>query len=262
MRKQVRQVLQEKTQAHKDLSHPTIFHALIDSDLPPEEKGVERLTDEADTIIAAGQETLSLILTHITYHLLSNPTVLRTLKEELAKAIPDPNAVTSEVTLSNLPYLTGVIKEGLRLGYGVSGRLHRVPLEPLAFSAPDQEWVIPPGTPVSMTSVLIHHDESIFPNSCEFQPERWINNPGLDRYLVSFSKGSRSCIGVNLAYAEMYLWLAGVFRRYGSPDIRFKTDEGALELFETDQSDVDMWADRFIPVVKPGSKRVRFRILK
>jgi cytochrome P450 len=262
MRKQVKQVLQEKNDAHKDLLHPTIFHALIDSDLPLEEKGVERLTDEADTIIAAGQETLSLILTFITYHLLSNPTILQTLKEELAKAIPDPNVVTLEATLSNLPYLTGVIKEGLRLGYGISGRLHRVPLESLPFSAPDREWVIPPGTPVSMTSVLMHHDESIFPNSYEFRPERWIKNPGLDRYLVSFSKGSRSCIGINLAYAEMYIWLAGVFRRYGSPDVRFKTDEGALELFETDHSDADMWADRFIPVVKPGSKRVRFRVLK
>ena len=128
--------------------------------------------------------------------------------------------------------------------------------------APDRDWVIPPGTPVSMTSALIHHDESIFPESYDFQPERWIGNPGLDRYLVSFSKGSRSCVGINLAYAEMYLWLAGVFRRYGSPEVRFKTDEGALELFETDRSDVEMWADRFIPVVKPGSKKARFRVVE
>lgn len=262
MRKQVKQVMQEKSDAHKDLSHPTIFHALLESNLPLEEKGVERLTDEADTIIAAGQETLSLVLTCITYHLLANPTILKTLKEELAVAIPNPDIVTPEATLSNLPYLTGVIKEGLRLGYGVSGRLYRVPLESLPFSAPGHEWVIPPGTPVSMTSALMHHDESIFPNSYEFKPERWIENPGLDRYLVSFSKGSRSCIGINLAYAEMYLWLAGVFRRYGSPDVRFKTDEGVLELFETDRSDIDMWADRFIPVVKPGSQKVRFRVLK
>jgi cytochrome P450 len=262
MRKQVKQVLQENSNAHKDLSHLTIFHALIDSNLPPEEKGVERLTDEADTIIAAGQETLSLVLTYISYHLLSNPTVMRSLKEELAEAIPDVDVAPLQATLMNLPYLTGVIKEGLRLGYGLSGRLQRVPLEPLPFSAPDREWLIPPGTPVSMTSVLMHHDESIFPNSYEFQPERWIDNPGLDRYLVSFSKGSRSCIGINLAYAEMYTWLAGVFRRYGSEDVRFKTDEGVLELFETDRSDADMWADRFIPVVKPGSKRVRIRVLE
>jgi cytochrome P450 len=262
MRKQVNQILKEKIDTHKDLSHPTIFHALLSSDLPPEEKGVERLTDEADTIIAAGQETLSLVLTFITFHLLSNPAVLRTLKEELAKAIPNLDVVTPEATLSNLPYLTGVIKEGLRLGYGISGRLHRVPLEPLTFSTNDREWTIPPGTPVSMTSVLIHHDESIFPNSNEFRPERWIEDPRLDRYLVSFSKGSRSCLGINLAYAEMYLWLSGLFRRYGSQEVRFETDEGALELVDTDISDVEMWADRFIPVVKPGSKRVRFRVLK
>jgi cytochrome P450 len=205
---------------------------------------------------------LSLILTFITFHLLSNSSVLQTLKEELANAIPDPDAVTPEATFSNLPYLTGVIKEGLRLGYGISGRLHRVPQEPLTFLSNGHEWTIPPGTPVSMTSALIHHDESIFPDSNEFRPERWTKNPRLDRYLVSFSKGSRSCLGINLAYAEIYLWLVGVFRRYGSPEVRFETDEGALELVDTNIFDVEMWADRFIPAVKPGSKRVRVRVLK
>jgi cytochrome P450 len=262
MRKQVIQILNEKNGAHKDLSHPTVFHALLSSDLPPEDKGVERLTEEAHTIIAAGQETLSLILTYISFQLLSNPTVLRALKEELVKAIPDPDLVTPEAILSNLPYLTGVIKEGLRLGYGISGRLYRVPQEPMAFSSGDREWTIPPGTPVSMSAVLMHHDESIFPDSNEFRPKRWIEDPRLDRYLVSFSKGSRSCLGINLAYAEMYLWLAGVFRRYGSPEVRFETDEGALELFDTDISDADMWGDRFIPATKPGSKRVRIRVLE
>ncbi|PMD41073.1 cytochrome P450 [Hyaloscypha variabilis F] len=262
MRRQVIQVMSEKNDAHKDLSHPTIFHALLSSDLPPEDKGVERLTEEAHTIIAAGQETLSLILTFITFHLLSNPVVLRKLKEELAKAIPDPEVVTPEATLANLPYLTGVIKEGLRLGYGICGRLYRVPQEHLTFSAGDCDWIIPPGTPVCMTSALIHHDESVFPNSNEFRPERWIEDPRLDRYLVSFSKGNRSCLGINLAYAEMYLWLAGIFRRYGSPEVRFESDLGAFELFDTDISDVEMWADRFIPVTKPASKRLRIRVIE
>jgi len=254
--------MSEKSNAHKDLSHPTIFHALLDSDLPPEEKGVERLTEEAHTIVAAGQETLSLMLTFITFHLLSNPTLLRKLKEELTKAIPNPDVITPEATLAKLPYLTGVIKEGLRLGYGISGRLYRIPQEPVTFSSGDRDWIIPPGTPVSMTSVLIHHDESIFPNSNEFRPDRWTGNPQLDRYLVSFSKGSRSCLGINLAYAEMYLWLAGVFRRYGSSEVKFEGDQGALELFDTTISDVEMWADRLIPATKPGSKRMRFRVIE
>lgn len=40
---------------HKDVAHRTIFHELLSSDeLPPEEKAVQRLADEAQTIIGAG----------------------------------------------------------------------------------------------------------------------------------------------------------------------------------------------------------------
>jgi hypothetical protein len=60
----------------------------------------------------------------------------------------------------------------------------------------------------------------------------------------------------------MYIWLAGVFRRYESPEVRFQGDEGVLELFETDTSDVEMWADCFIPTPKRGSKRLRIRVVE
>jgi cytochrome P450 len=155
-----------------------------------------------------------------------------------------------------------VIKEGLRLGCGVSSRLQRIPHEPLLF--PDftkhRDWIIPAGTPVSMTSMLVHHDESIFPNSEKFQPERW-EDPRLEQYLVAFSKGSRQCLGMNLAWAEMHLWVSSVFRRFGSQVIRFEGDEGVLELVETDLEDVRIVADRFVPIVKEGSNGVRVRVL-
>ncbi len=260
MRRQVTQISKQKS-THKDLSHSTIFHALLNSNLPDQEKTVERLTDEAQVMIGAGQETVAWILTVIICHLLSNPLVLRNLKAELAVAMPDPEIVIPEAALANLPYLTGVIKEGLRLGYGVSSRLARVPQEPLVFSFEDHDWVIPAGTPVSMTSVLIHHNETIFPDSKVFRPDRWIQDPRLDRYLVAFSKGSRQCLGMSLAYAEMYLLLAAVFRRFGSKEVRFESDEGVLELVDTDISDVEIVADRFVPIVKPESKGVRVRVL-
>lgn len=261
MRRNIIQIKSEKIGASKDLSHPTIFHQLLNSDLPDEEKSLERLAEEAVIVIGAGQETLAWALTVITYHLLCNPTILKKLKTELATAIQDPEIATPEATLEKIPYLTGVIKEGLRLSYGASTRLARIPHEPIIFSSEDREWTIPAGTPVSMTSVLIHHDESIFPDSKEFRPERWIENPRLDRYLVTFSKGSRQCLGMNLAYAEMYLWLAAVYRRFGSKEVRFESDEGVLELVDTDLSDVEMVADRFSPIVKPESKGVRIRVL-
>jgi hypothetical protein len=52
-----------------------------------------------------------------------------------------------------------------------------------------------------MTSVIMHADENVFPNADEFIPDRWLKEDGtrrtdLERYLMSFSKGSRQCIGI------------------------------------------------------------------
>src|ERR1700761_4900682 len=50
-----------------------------------------------------------------------------------------------------------------------------------------------------MTSVFMHHNEKIFPDSYRFNPERWMDpaeRKRLETYLVAFSKGSRQCIGL------------------------------------------------------------------
>jgi cytochrome P450 len=106
-----------------------------------------------------------------------------------------------------------------------------------------------------MTSYLIHHNKSLFPNSHEYIPQRWIDNPRLDKYLISFSKGTRQCLGINLAYAELYTTIASIFRRYGGPESGGL--EGRFELFETTKEDVEIAADMFIPFVKKGSKGIR-----
>lgn len=179
--------------------------------------------------------------------------------------MPTPSSPISSAVVEQLPYLTGVVQECIRLSYGVCTRLQRIaPDETLVFEDAKRrkEWLIPPNTPVSMTSVLLHQDESVFPNPQAFAPERWLGRPDLNRYLVSFSKGTRQCIGINLAYAEMYLVLARLFRAYGSDEVREEGDVGYLELFETTSYDVTLTKDVFIPVGSPGSKGVRILVRK
>lgn len=79
------------------------------------------------------------------------------------------------------------------------------------------QWTIPAGTSVSMTSVLLHLNPDIFPYPHEFRPERWLDDPDgkLDRYIVAFSGGSRICLGFNLAWAELYIFVAGLFGSFG-----------------------------------------------
>jgi len=237
--------------------HPTIFHSILSSSLSASQKTVPRLSQEAQVVVGAGTTTTAWTLTIAIYYLLSNPTILRTLKSELA-TLPDTTPLS---TLEALPYLTGVIQESLRLSYGVSHRLQRIsPNEIMTFidRSTGKTWVIPRGTPVGMTSLHIHHDESIFTDSYAFLPERWIENPRLDKYLITFSKGSRKCVGVDLAYAELRLLLAAIFKRFGGGEV--KGEEGNLQLFETEERDVLIAEDQFLPKPWKGSKGVRILV--
>lgn len=204
----------------------------------------------------------------IMYWLLAQPDTLRNLKQELYKAIPVPSDVHSIplAQLENLPYLTGVIKEGLRLSYGSSMRLQRIdPDNAIKFTdkSTGKDWNIPAKTPVGMSSVGIHHNEDLYPDSKVFRPERWLGPEGkaLDKYLVSFSKGSRNCLGMNLSYAELYLFLANVWRGWTTRKVGITGGEvGMLELFETDDRNVEMAGDYYIPVVVKGSKGIRIKV--
>lgn len=51
----------------------------------------------------------------------------------------------------------------------------------------------------------------------------------------------------SLAYAELYMALAAVVRRFGD----------GMQLFETTVDDVDIHHDIFVPMPKAGSKGVR-----
>jgi len=99
-----------------------------------------------------------------------------------------------------------------------------------------------------MTTIFMHENPRIFPEPREFRPDRWLQEDSkerLDRYLAPFTKGTRSCIGINLAYAELYLPLATVFREFD------------LELYETTREDVDIVHDFFDGSPRLDSKGVR-----
>ncbi|KAK8081383.1 cytochrome P450 [Apiospora saccharicola] len=250
----------KETDSSSERRPTTIFHELIDSDaLPPEEKTLQRLVDEGQTLIAAGQETTSFLLQTVTYHVLASPALYARLRAELQN-IDVMNASVAQ--LERLPYLRAVVQEGHRFAHGVVGRLQRIsPDAPLHFhpisknndggKGGGRDWAISPGTPVSMTSILQHRDPVKFPNPDTFDPGRWLATPeavvALDKYLVPFSKGTRSCLGMNLATAEIYLTLAAVFGN----------DRFEMGLYETSARDAEVVHDYFIPHGHADSKGVR-----
>jgi cytochrome P450 len=88
-------------------SLPTLFHTLLHADVPPEEKGEERLTHEIYTVVGAGTETTSTTLALVTYHLLANPAILAKLRTELREASTRKTDSIPLRQLEQLPYLVG-----------------------------------------------------------------------------------------------------------------------------------------------------------
>jgi cytochrome P450 len=200
----------EKVKAEIDAcinyDRPTIFDSMLRSDLDAHDKEPQRLADEAAAVVGAGTETTSWALSVITFHLLTKPKLLANLTHELQRVVDDPLHLPGWTALESLPYLGAVIQEGLRLSYGVSARTARVATEEnLIYRGEWQkktvEVIVPKGYAVGMSAVITHHDESVFPDSYAFVPERWLDEndqrrKDVERSMLAFSKGSRSCLGI------------------------------------------------------------------
>lgn len=262
----MRQILNGTNKSYEEQPYRTIYHGILNSKLPEEEKSLQRLADEAQVTVIAGTLTTTWVMSVGMYHLLApgSVSILNSLRKELKEAIPDPNKPLDWDKLEKLPFLTGVVNESLRLGNGTTMRLPRIaPDETLIYKDPStgKVWEIPPGTPVSFTPMHIHDDEKIFIHPESFQPERWIENPELEQYLLAFSKGSRQCLGMHLAYCEIYIVFARIFRSFGRKDEDSGCDKmGNLELFETEERDTICVADLVLPRVWEGSQGIRMKV--
>lgn len=184
---------------------------MLDSDLPEAEKSSERITSEAVALVLGGTHPVSTVLSIATFHLLSEPARLERLRLELRAAIPDETDLPSWAALEKLPYLNSVVMESVRLVYGVASRVSVVSSDELLYTPSDKAlgasanaedcYVIPAGSAIGVSSYMTHTNPKIFPNGEDFVPERWLDDNGqrergLEKYLMSFSRGHRQCVGM------------------------------------------------------------------
>ncbi|KAL2063951.1 hypothetical protein VTL71DRAFT_4445 [Oculimacula yallundae] len=199
----------------QDASHPTIYHRLLDLQYQKEGQipDATSLYEEAQTMVFAGGITVGDTLMTGHFHILSQPELYQKLRSEVLSVWPnldDPPSIESFETLS---LLTATIKETLRMSPGATSPLLRV-VPPAG--ATISSILIPGGTIVGMASTFVHQSDDIFESPTKFDPYRWLaaDSRALDHYLVAFSRGPRSCLGINLAWCEMYIAFATMLRRF------------------------------------------------
>ncbi|KAF7922011.1 uncharacterized protein EAE98_008222 [Botrytis deweyae] len=218
---------------------------VIDLLLRPEDGGRplthQAVEDETYSFAFAGTHTTSHTMSMGTYYLLSQPAKLQKLRDELKPIPKNDQGLYEYKTVRSLPYLNACIKESLRMSSPVPGILPRL------VPAGGMTWrghYLPAGTSVSSSIHSVHTNPDIFPNPDQFIPERWLANENLDHYLVVFGKGSRACIGLNVAWMETYLTFSNFFTSLN------------MSLYETNEQSTD-WTDCGNAMIK---KHVRVKV--
>lgn len=149
-----------------------MIHAIVHSELTPAGKTFNRVLEEVMTVTGVAFETTASTLRLIFYHVYTNNQILRLLREEIASVSMASARPIPVKKLEKLPYITAVLTEGLLLSPGIASQAARVTDKDLFYDG----WCIPAGTPVGMTTLLIHTDEALYPEAMRFNPDRWLGS--------------------------------------------------------------------------------------
>ncbi|GME42204.1 cytochrome P450 [Neofusicoccum parvum] len=171
---------------------------------------------EAGDLLVAALDTVAFTLSTALFHMSANPKIQERLRALLKEQIPDKSQILPLRELEQIDYLYACVKEAIRVGSGIPGSLPRVvPKNAPPLVVDDQ--IVPPGTIVNMSAHIMNFSKELWGDDAHvFNPDRWTDGKGksLEQNLHSFSKGTRQCIGINLAYAEIFIALAYLIRNF------------------------------------------------
>lgn len=219
--------------ARQDASGGRSFlsHFIATHQQQPDLMDEQQITISVIGNLLAGSLSPSSCLKELTRYLATNSPAQARLRAELRNSTLSDPAAYNEI--KDLPYLTGLIREALRLHPQIVVRQERVAPTPNGLTLPDGTY-LPPGTKVGALGHAMTLNREVFGDDAgEFVPERWSRREGeergvfeervkrMDRSDMTFGQGSRSCIGKNVAVFEVYKAIVGLVRRY-----RFEAVDG------------------------------------
>jgi cytochrome P450 / NADPH-cytochrome P450 reductase len=192
--------------------------------------GVDRATGEQlddvniryqiNTFLIAGHETTSGLLSCAIYALLKHPDVLKKAYEEVDRVLgPDVNAKPTYQQVTQLTYITQILKEALRLwppapAYGIA---------PLQDETIGGKYKLKKNTFITVLVMALHRDPSVWgPNPDAFDPENFSREAEAARPVNAwkpFGNGQRACIGRGFAMHEAALAIGMVLQRFKLIDV-------------------------------------------
>ena len=192
--------------------------------------GVDRVTGEQlddvniryqiNTFLIAGHETTSGLLSCTIYALLKHPEVLKKAYEEVDRVLgPDINVRPTYQQVTQLTYITQILKEALRLwppapAYGIA---------PLQDELIGGKYRLKKNTFITILVMALHRDPGVWgPNPDKFDPENFGPEAEARRPVNAwkpFGNGQRACIGRGFAMHEAALAIGMILQRFRLIDV-------------------------------------------
>ncbi|MFN6526477.1 cytochrome P450 [Nostoc sp. ChiSLP03a] len=166
----------------------------------------EELRDQLVSLLLLGYETTSGVLAWIFYLIHSHPKVKHRLMQELNTL----GNVTNPETIAQLPYLTAVCQETLRIhpiALICTPRMVKDRVEIMGHKFTSETVLVP-------CIYLAHRRAETYPEPEQFQPERFLNQKFSPYEYLPFGGGYRGCIGAAFSMYELKLVTAIILSRF------------------------------------------------
>jgi cytochrome P450 len=168
----------------------------------------QQLQEEVLNLFLANHDTTANSIAFTVYFLARHPEVVDRVRNELETVLGgrDP----SFEDLENLPYLSAVYKESLRL-YPPSFAMSRT----TACDVDYDGYHFPKGSNLLISQWTLHRDPDLWDQPDSFRPDRFLPEQAaaLDKFqYLPFGAGPRICIGVKMATSEACMMLARIVR--------------------------------------------------
>ncbi|XP_060784840.1 sterol 26-hydroxylase, mitochondrial-like [Neoarius graeffei] len=163
-------------------------------------------------LLLAGVDTTSNTMFWALYLLSQDPKSQDTLYQEIKSIIKGDKIPTAE-DINSMPYLKAVIKETLRMYPVVTKNVRLLSENDVIIGG----HFFPKKTSFEVHHYAISHDETVFPESSIFKPERWLRD-GREKPnpfgSIPFGFGVRGCLGKRIAQLEIHLALARIIQLF------------------------------------------------
>lgn len=153
----------------------------------------DQIADQLLTLLVAGHETTAATLSWAIERIRRHPLLLEDLTREARSGGTELLAATITEVQRTRPVIVGAVrfvKKPFQLG----------------------DWLLRPGTVVTVDALTMHHDPALFPDPQRFEPRRFIGQtPGTYSW-IPFGGGRRRCVGAAFAQQEMQSVLGTILR--------------------------------------------------